>query len=153
MTKSRIWLYCDTEKSREIDNLGINHSDLHEFIMDLVLSEELYDYTYEYQIHTIKELIAKQIMIVRKGEEYLEAQQIELERLKARLKELQTEYEEFDATLELGKYIGRLNRVVVTSEYDPAAVYESAKTLVEKIKDINPNFDLVSHCKLLKSFY
>lgn len=140
----------DGEKWANVRALGYSHSELHDIIMDMVLSSEVDSTSYDVQFNLLKKKISAQQQTITDTKCRLEAEESELAYLEAKLNDLQHTYDEDRKILALSRAIGRLNQIIVVSGYDLTVVRATGADLISEIKGLNPAFDLEKHCKTLK---
>ncbi len=141
----------DDEKWEQVKQLGYSHSDIHNLVMDMVLSEEMDSFAYDFQIELMRKLISERRDSIERLENRLVAEMGELACLEEKLRVLETEKAEDMAILELSRSIGRLNQIIVLSDYNVEAVKATANKLIKRIMELNPAFDIKKHCGVLKT--
>lgn len=140
----------DADKWDAVRDLGYNHSELHDIIMDVVLSSDVDSTSYDIQFNIIKNKIDEQQQTILTTEHRLVAEKSELAYLEHRLTELQATYEADKQMFALSRAIGRLNQIIVVANYDVTVVQATAAGLIKEIMELNPSFDLKKQCCALK---
>lgn len=140
----------DEDKWEAVRALGYNHSELHDIIMDIVLSADFDSTSYDVQFNIIKSKIEEQKQTVSNTKHRLAAEESELAYLEHSLAELQSTYEKDRQVLALSRAMGRLNQIIVVANYDVTVVRATAADLIAEIYELNPAFDLEKQCEVLK---
>jgi hypothetical protein len=149
--KGRTTLYLDKELIGKLIEDGWNVSALVSEALELVYSPDWEDMRILTKINIMenrKEEIEKELKILTLRTEAL---RVEDERLARNIDDTKTEWELTKRTTRLSGYITSLNHIIIVSMYDIEEIKSSAKDILDKIYELNPDFDLESHIMRFKT--
>lgn len=130
---------------------GFSPSQLMQIVLELVNSENMDYFKFDVQFAVIKDRIESQKIKLEETRQLMEAQTIELKMLEMQLERLQGDYIESEAELELSRLYSNINQVAAVSDFNIDIVEKSCSQTISRIKTLNPNFNLESHIKMLRS--
>lgn len=138
-------VYVDQEQVKRIRDMGLDLTSITNKALDIVDSDEFADIAVEMRLKLNEDLInSTREEILR-----LETRLIHLrQRLSGAIDkqtEIRVEWEQTKQTVMLSRYMYQLNLAIIAANYDIVTVGESAKQIVEKIVEINPQFTLSVH--------
>lgn len=143
-------VYVDLDKAEEIGKKGFTVSQVVQTAMNLVLSDDFEDINVELRLKDLNDHIEKVKVEIAECEVKLELKRTLLERFTEQKETIENEWEAAKDTVVLAKHVRSLNQVIIASGYDVEVVRETAHELLEKIVEVNPQFDLDRHVKRFK---
>jgi uncharacterized coiled-coil protein SlyX len=151
MAKKTVTLYVDEELISVMKERNYNVSFLFNETMKLYVDENYGEIEIAARLSALDEIIRdKQINIDKMRLEY-EAEVHKLNDIKNRRQTMHDEFMEAQRTLRLSKVIRELNSVIVSCEFDVDVVRSASESMLKRIEDLSPYFNLEKHVARLKN--
>lgn len=151
MAKKTITLYVDEELVSVMKERKYNVSFLFNETMKLYIDENYGEIEIAARLSALDEIIRdKQVDIDKMRLEY-EAEIHKLNDIKNRRQAMYEEFMEAQRTLRLSKVIRELNSVIVACEFDVDVVRSASESMLKRIEDLSPYFNLEKHVARLKN--
>ena len=151
MAKKTVTLYVDEELVNVMKERKYNVSFLFNETMKLYVDENYGEIEIAARLSTLDEIIRdKQVDVERKRMEY-EAEVDKVDAIKNRRQAMYEEFMEAQRTLRLSKVIRELNSVIVACEFDVDVVRSASESMLKRIEDLSPYFNLEKHVARLKN--
>lgn len=149
--KGRTSLYLDRELVTRLVADGWNVSSLVTEALELVDTPEWEDVRILAKIkllETRKEEVEKELYNSKRR---IKALEIENTRLTKDVIQVKEDWEIIKRTTRMQEYIQTLNRVVISAMYNVDEIKISARELIPKIIELNPDFDIYAHVDRLRT--
>jgi uncharacterized coiled-coil protein SlyX len=147
MAKKAVTLYLDEETIDELKERNYNISFLCNETMKVYVSEEFSDIELSAKLAAIDMAINDiKVTVTQKQLEY-DAAVRNYDMLCNRREQMKADFEESQNTLRVARLIRDLNKSIIALEFDITAIREVCASIIMKIKQLSPHFNLESHVK------
>lgn len=149
--KGRTSLYLDLDLIDQLIKDGWNVSALMSEALDIVCSPDWEDMRVMMRINLMekrREEIKNDLSALRNRTAALE---LEDTRLSESIVSTKSDWEIAKRTTRLSGYIKSLNQIIIATLYHIPEIEETAKDILPRIKELNPDFDLLTHIDRLRT--
>jgi len=143
-------VYVDSEKVEQITSKGFSLSQICQTALKLVVSDDFEDLSVELRLIDLTEKITKTNREIQELEYDIKRKKKLMEMLVKEQTETTTEWHKARDTVVLAKYMRSLNQITIACGYDLAMVEDMAGSQLEKIRNVNPSFNLEKHIQRFK---
>jgi predicted nucleic acid-binding Zn-ribbon protein len=140
----------DKSKVQRAIELGWNISAICQAAIDEVLSGDSEDLLYAIRLRRIEDEIATLKLKVYEMTGSLNASQDRVEYLQGQRDEMKIEQEKTKYTVRMTQLITQLNKIAWAAEYNVDIIEETGKDVIQKIKELNPSFDVKKQVQRFK---
>lgn len=147
MVKRTTSVYVDPDQVKRIQDMGLDLTTITNKALEIVDSDDFADVAVEMRLRIVDD-------VINSTKEEILRTEIRLGHLKERLtttlvkrETILVDWETTKKTVMLSRYMYQLNLATIAAQYDTVTVKESAKDIIERIREINPLFDIEIHVK------
>lgn len=138
-------VYVNRDQVERLRDLGLDLSGVTNKALEIIDSDEFADVAVEMRLKINEDLIGSTREEILRLETRLVHLRQRLTTAVERQTEIKTEWEITKRTVILSRYMYQLNLAIIAANYDTVTISESAKQIIEKIVEINPQFQLDAH--------
>ncbi len=143
-------VYVSDEKIDLINQKGINLSQVVETTLDTILSDDFDDLDISMRLRYNEDEILKLKQDVATLTAQIDIKRLRLNYLIDDNEKMQREWEESKQTVRLARLTRQLNKIIIASGYCEYDVKVSADTILTRICEANPHFELTAHIERFK---
>lgn len=144
-------VYVNPDQVQRIREMGLDLSSITNKALDIIDSDEFADLAVEMRLKLNEDLINTTREEILRLETRLIHLRQRLTNAIEKQTDIQVEWERTKQTVMLSRYMYQLNMAIIAADYDTVTVSESAKQIIEKVVEINPQFQLDVHVKGFRS--
>lgn len=133
----------DKSKVQRAKELGWNISAICQAAIDEILSGDNEDLLYSLRLRRVEDEIAILNLKIYELSSILESSKQRVIYLQGQQDEMKKEWEKTKYTVRMTQLVTQLNKIAWAADYNIVIVEDTGKDIIQKIKELNPAFDVV----------